>query len=481
VTLPADDLAWLTADEVARRVRTRQISAREVAQAFLARVEALNPALNCFVTISADAALADAAAVDARIARGEDPGRLSGVPLHVKDLVDTKGVRTTFCSFIHEHNVPGADSVSIARLRAAGAILLGKTTTPEFGHMAWTEAPIFGRTANVWDATRSAAGSSGGAAVAAAAGLGPLGVGTCAGGSTRIPAAANGVVGFKQSLGLIPHDMAPETFGNMSYITPMTRSVIDTALMLEVMGGPAPADVHAVALTGAGCVEAVERAADAKGLRVAWRPYLGNTLIDPEVLDVCTRAARVFETFGAGVEEMPDDMPPTEPMWLVISTALWRARFSHLLPQWRERMSPTLVRQMENGLHHTAEDLMRAQLQRTQIFRQVQGWFARHDLLVMPTLTRTALPLREGLFEPIEIAGQSVASVRKSWFPYTHPFNLTGHPAVTVPVGVHSDGLPIGLQIVGRRGADTLVCRAAALMEQARPWSQRKPDLAARV
>jgi aspartyl-tRNA(Asn)/glutamyl-tRNA(Gln) amidotransferase subunit A len=477
--MSAADLAYSTASDLAGRVRSKQVSAVEVTRAFLARIDASHAGLNCFMTVSHAVALADAAAVDAKIARGDDPGRLAGVPLHVKDLVNTKGVRTTFCSYMHENNVPTADSISVARLRAAGAILVGKTTTPEFGHMAWTEAPIFGRTANVWDVTRSAGGSSGGAAVAAAAGLGPLGVGTCAGGSTRIPAAVNGVVGFKQSLGLIPHDMAPESFGNMSYITPMTRTVIDTAVMLEVMAGHHPNDVHSIGMSAAGCVDAVTSPRDLKGLRVAWRPFLGNTLIDPHVLAMTAKAAQVFASCGAIMSEMPDDMEPTEPMWLVISTALWRARFSHLLPQWRDRMSPTLVRQMDNGGDHTAEQLMRAYTRRTEIYRQIQGWFADTDIIVMPTLTRTALPLQEGLFEPIEINGQMVESVRKSWFPYTHPFNLSGNPAVTLPVGFHPvDGMPVAIQLVGRRGADALLCRAAALFELAMPWADRRPVVA---
>lgn len=471
----SDELAFLPASDIAERVRTKQLSAVEVTRACLARIERLNPTLNCFMTVSADVALADAAAVDAKIARGENPGLLAGVPLHVKDLVNTKGVRTTFCSYIYEHNVPKADSISVARLRAAGAVLVGKTTTPEFGHMAWTEAPIFGRTANVWDKTRSAGGSSGGAAVAVAAGLGPLAVATCAGGSTRIPAATNGVVGFKQSLGLIPHDMAPESFGNMSYITPTTRTMRDTALMLEVMSGPDAMDVHAMGVSAVGCVDAVKKPKDLRGVRIAWRPFLGNTVIDPHVLDATKSAALSLEPFGAQLEEMADDMEPTEPMWLVISTALWRARFSHLLPQWRDRMSPTLLRQMDNGSNHSAEDLMRALVRRTEVYRQIQRWFDRYDIIAMPTLTRTALPLQEGLFEPIEVAGQKIDSVRKAWFPYTHPFNLSGNPAVTLPAGVHPDGLPMAIQLVGRRGADRLLCQAAALYEQARPWADRRP------
>ena len=473
--MPSSELAYLPAFELARRIAAHDVSAVEVMRATLARAEKAQPVLNCFITVCAGEALRDAALIDQRIARGEDVGPLGGVPLHVKDLVNTAGVRTTFGSLMHEHNVPKTDAVSVARLKKAGAVLFGKTTTPEFGHMVWTEAPLFGRTRNAWDATRTSGGSSGGAAVACAAGLGAIGIGTCAGGSTRIPAACNGVVGFKQSLGLIPHDMAAESFANMSYITPMTRTVLDSALMLEAMAGPHPADVHSFGMSAKGCVDAVKSAVDLKGLRVAWRPLLGNTVIDREVLRLTHDAAQVFQQFGAVMHQMADDMEPTEPMWLVLSTALWNARFSHLLPEWQSRMSPTLVRQMQGGASHSAEALQRAHLKRTELYRKIQGWFDHADIIVMPTLTRTAVPLQEALFEPIEIEGRKVDTVRKAWFPYTHPFNLSGNPAVTLPAGFHSDGLPVAIQLVARRGADALLCRAAALFEQARPWDGRWP------
>jgi aspartyl-tRNA(Asn)/glutamyl-tRNA(Gln) amidotransferase subunit A len=343
--------------------------------------------------------------------------------------------------------------------------------------MVWTEAPLFGRTRNAWNAERTSGGSSGGAAVAVAAGLGPLAIATCAGGSTRIPAACNGVVGFKQSLGVIPHDLAPETFANMSYITPTTRTVLDTALMLEAMSGAHSSDVHSFGMQAKGCVEAARVPRDLKGARIAWRPYVGNTIIDREVLHATEAAARSFEDFGASIDDMADDMEPTEPMWLVISTALWNARFRDVLAHWRDRMSPTLVRQMEGGQAHTAEMLAKAQLQRTALYRQIQGWFDRFDIIAMPTLTRTAVGIEQKLFEPIEIEGRTVDTVRKAWFPYTHPFNLSGNPAVTLPAGMHSDGLPIAIQLVARRGADALLCRAAALFEQSRPWAQRRPDI----
>ncbi len=473
--MPINDIAFASADAIATAIKAKQISAVEVATMTLARMERAQPILNCFITICRDDAMRDAADLDQRIARGEKVGALAGVPLHVKDLVNTRGVRTTFGSYIYEHNVPASDAVAVARLRAAGCVLVAKTTTPEFGHMVWTEAPLFGRTRNAWKAERTSGGSSGGAAVACAAGLGPLAVATCAGGSTRIPAACNGVVGFKQSLGLIPHDMAPEAFANLSYITPTTRTVIDTALMLEAMAGPHPSDPHSFGMTAKGCVDAVRHPRDLKGARIAWRPFLGNTVIDREVMHLTEAAARSLEDFGASVDDMADDMEPTEPMWLVISTALWNARFRDSLPQWRDKMSPTLLRQMEGGETHTAEMLAKAQMRRTTIYRQVQSWFDRFDIIAMPTLTRTAVNIEQKLFEPIEIEGRPVDTVRKAWFPYTHPFNLSGNPAVTLPAGFHSDGMPVALQLVGRRGADALLCRAAALFEQARPWAQRRP------
>src|SRR5439155_1997355 len=254
--MTSSDLAYTSAAELARMIRAKQVSAVEIARATLARAEKVQAACNCFITLCGEQALADAAAADAAIARGADLGPLHGVPFHVKDLVNTKGVRTTFASYIYEHNVPQEDSVAVARLKRAGAILTAKTTTPEFGHMPYTEAPLFGRTRNAWAADRTSGGSSGGAAVALAAGVCPVGIGTDAGGSTRIPAAANGIVGFKQSAGVVPHDMAPEIFANFSSINPVARTVMDAALMLEAMAGQHPFDPYSYGASSTGFVAA---------------------------------------------------------------------------------------------------------------------------------------------------------------------------------------------------------------------------------
>src|SRR6187200_647491 len=349
------DLAYTSAADLARMIRAKELSAVEVMRATLARAEKVQAACNCFITLCPERALTDAAAADQALARGADLGPLHGVPFHVKDLVNTAGVRTTFASHIYEHNVPKEDSVSVARLKQAGAILMGKTTTPEFGHMPYTEAPLFGRTRNAWAADRTSGGSSGGGAVALAAGVCAIGVGTDAGGSTRIPAACNGVVGFKQSAGVVPHDTAPEAFANISSINPMARTVMDTALMLEAMAGQHPSDPYSYGAPSTGFVAAAKAEGSLEGMRIAWRPLLANTMIDSEVLEACETAAMALGRLGAGVEPMDDDMAPVEPIWFAYSSAMWNARFRDLLPKWGNKLSPTLVRQMELGKNTTGE------------------------------------------------------------------------------------------------------------------------------
>src|SRR5881398_2340753 len=243
-----DDLAFTSAAELAALIAQRVVSPVEIVDIVLDSIERTQPTLNAFITVCADDARAAAKAAEAAVMRGDALGPLHGVPFAVKYLVNTKGVRTTFGSFALADNVPSADSPAVARLKAAGAVLVGKTTTPEFGHKCFTEAPLFGRTANPWDLSRTCGGSSGGAAAAVAAGLAPIGIGTDGGGSSRIPAACCGVVGFKETLGLVPHDLTPDGFGNQSHITPMTRTVMDTALMLQAMAGPDPRDPHSLGL-----------------------------------------------------------------------------------------------------------------------------------------------------------------------------------------------------------------------------------------
>lgn len=473
------ELGFTSAADLAAMVARRAVSPVEIVDLVLDRIDRSRATLNAFITVCPDEARAAARAAEDAVMRGEAQagalGPLHGVPFAVKDLVNTAGVRTTFGSVALAGNVPAADSPSVARLKAAGAILVGKTTTPEFGHKCFTEAPLFGRTANPWDQARTCGGSSGGAAAAVAAGLAPIGVGTDGGGSSRIPAACCGVVGFKQTLGLVPHDLTPDGFGNQSHVTPMTRTVMDTALMLQAMAGPHPCDPHALGLPAPDFVSAARPEGDLKGVRIAWRPFLGNTALAAEVRTACEAALAAFAELGAAVEPINDDFAGTEPIWLVLTQSFWNARFRRYVPEFGAHMSETLLRQMETGAAHSAVALQEAMFERTRVFREVQTWFDRADIVATPTLSRTALPIGHDFFAPIEIDGEPADTVRRAWYPYTLPFNLSGHPAVTLPCGWGADGLPIGLQLVGPHLGDPRLLRAAALFEAARPWADRRP------
>jgi aspartyl-tRNA(Asn)/glutamyl-tRNA(Gln) amidotransferase subunit A len=471
------DLAYTSAAELAALIARRAVSPVEAVDVVLDRIEKTQPTLNAFITVCAEEARAAAKDAEAAVMRGDTLGALHGVPFAVKDLVNTAGVRTTFGSWALADNVPSADSPAVARLKAAGAILVGKTATPEFGHKCFTEAPLFGRTANPWNLSRTPGGSSGGAAAAVAAGLGPIGIGTDGGGSSRIPAACCGIVGFKQTLGLVPHDLTPDGFGNQSHITPMTRTVMDTALMLQAMAGPHPCDPHSLGLAVPDFVAAARPEGDLKAVRIAWRPLLGNTLLSREVREACERALSAFAELGAIVELVDDVFTSTEPIWLILTQSFWNARFRRYVAQFGNRMSDTLLRQMDNGAGHTAVALQEAMFERTRVFRDIQGWFRPYEIVATPTLSRTALAIDHDFFAPIEIDGQVADTVRKAWYPYTLPFNLSGNPAVTMPCGFGADGLPIGLQLIGRHLGDAHLLRAAALFEQARPWEAARPQI----
>jgi len=466
-----------SAEQLRQALQRRSLSPVELTRAILDRIDRLQPALNCFVTICRDEALQQARTAEAALMRGAAPGLLTGIPYSAKDLVNTAGVRTTFGSLLYESNVPNEDAASIAGLRRAGAILIGKTTTPEFGHKGMTDAPLFGRTRNAWHAGRTSGGSSGGAAVAAAAGLAPLAVATDGGGSPRIPAACNGVVGFKQSLGVVPHSQSPDVFGMYTYVTPMTRTVIDTGLMLQAMTGEHWSDPWSGLPQPTDYVAAARPGGSLKGKRFAAALRLGNEFVANDVRLAFERSLRTLADLGAEIEELDEKLPPQEPIWQVINHATWSARFSDMIAGNESRMSESLVRQVRSVKNHSATDLQRASFARTDLFRMVQRWLQRWDGLVMPTLARSAVPIDQDFFADIEIDNRVAGEIRKSWYPYTMPFNITGHPAVSLPMGFGSDGLPLGLQIVGRLRGDAELLRIAALFEQAQPWAQTWPDL----
>jgi aspartyl-tRNA(Asn)/glutamyl-tRNA(Gln) amidotransferase subunit A len=472
-----DDLCRLPASTLRDYIAARKLSPVELMKAVLSRAEKLQPVLNCFITLVPEEAMKAARDAENAVMQGKPLALMHGIPYSAKDLVNTAGVRTTFGSRLYEHNVPGEDAVATARMRQAGAILFGKTTTPEFGHKALTDAPLFGRTRNAWSAERSSGGSSGGAAVAVAAGIGPIAIATDGGGSTRIPAAANGMVGLKQNLGTIPHSQAVDAFGNYTYVTPLTRTVMDTALMMQAMAGSHPSDPWSIGVEPQNYLAAAQADGDLKGRKILYSLTFGNKAVAKDVCAAFEQALARLRELGADLVELAEAVPDMEAVWKVINHTTWRARFDDMIRRDGERMSPSLVRQVAMAMDWTGADYQRAMFQRAEIFRLVQGWFEGVDFLVMPTLSRTALPIDQDLFEPINIDGVEVGELRRNWFPYTMAFNITGHPALTLCCGYDSESLPIGLQFVGRFRDDASVLRAAALYEASEDWLSRWPDL----
>jgi aspartyl-tRNA(Asn)/glutamyl-tRNA(Gln) amidotransferase subunit A len=434
------EICEMSAVELAAAIRSKGISPVETTRAVLDRIEA-RADLNAFITVCADEALAEARAAEAAIMAGGDLKPLHGVPYSVKDLVNSRGVRTTMGSMVFKDNVPAEDAVSIARARAAGAILVGKTTTPEFGHLQAATAPIFGRTLNPIDPKVTPGASSSGAAVAVAAGMGPIAVGTDGGGSVRIPASCCGVVGLKPTLGAIPHLQLPDLFAANSYIGPMGRNVADTALLFEAMAGPDAFDPY-----GQAQLPAQKQFAGLKGLRVAWLPDCGAP-VDPQVAAICATSINRMVEAGAEVEEIRIDLKALEPVFLTLLRVGLAARSGDLVDMHRDLLSPTLVDTIEIGRSYSAIDLAKATFARTDLFRTFQGYFARFDVIVSPTLTAPPLPIDVDPTGDIMIAGKNAGSIRGAWYPYTYAQNLTGHPAISLPCGTTQSGLPIGLQL----------------------------------
>jgi len=463
----SDDLCFLSAIELRGRINAKEISPVEVTKAVLARAERLQPELNCFITLCGEQALAEAKESERRIMGGKPLRMLEGIPFTVKDIVNTKGVRTTFGAVPYANNVPDHDAVAVARLRAAGGILIGKTTTPEFGSKCLTDSPLFGRTRNAWSAERSSGGSSGGAAVAVATGIAPLAIATDGGGSTRIPAACNGVVGIKQSNGVIPHSQVQDAFGNQTYVTPMTRTVADTALMMQVMAGEDASDPWSIGIPRADYIEDASPRGDLSNKKILFCLAPPGRKVSADVAAAFRTSLKTLEACGAKLEEMPGDGFEVEPIWRAINHTAWRTRFEQLAAEHPRELSETFLRQIALAQRMSGVDYQQAMFDRTILFRRVQSLLARADLLAMPTITRTALPIEQDLFGTIDIDGEIRDDVRPNWFPWTMPFNMTGHPAVSMPCGFGRDGLPIGLQLVGQFRGDAELLRACALFEAA--------------
>lgn len=457
--------------ETAEAVRRGRVRAVEVLEECLGRIEAANPRLNAFVHLDPEAARERAAAVDAEVAAGGDPGPLAGVPFGVKDLEDCAGMPTSRGSLLFKGRPPVAhDSAHVARLRAAGAIPVGKTAAPEFGATAYTSTPAWGTTRNPWNLERTPGGSSGGSAAAVAAGLVPFCTASDGGGSTRIPAAFCGLVGHKASYGRIPHPSAGGS--ETTALGALVTTVADAARHLDVAAGPDDRDRASLPPSGLRYEEAIE-SLEVRGLRAAWSPDLGFAPVDPEVEEIAEAAAEAL--FGqAGLRRVERPVHLTDPVRVWLSTGavdMWMELEPGMYPERADELDRPARVGLDNTCERTVPQVARSMVRRARLSEEVAEIFDDVDVLMTPT---TAVPAfsAEGLM-PREIDGVAVAPVMS--VPFTMLANLCWNPAVSVPAGLTAAGLPVGLQIIARRHADEVALRLARVFEQARPWPRYAP------
>jgi Asp-tRNA(Asn)/Glu-tRNA(Gln) amidotransferase A subunit family amidase len=466
------ELCYTPASKLARQIRARELSPVEIVRNSLERIDEINEKLNCFCFVYPEEALERAREAEDAVGAGTELGPLHGVPIAIKDLTPTAGKRTTMGSFAFEHDIPKESALVVQKLLGAGAIMVGKTTTPEFAYSSFTESPLWGITRNPWNLERTPGGSSGGSGAAVASGCVPLAEGSDMGGSIRIPASWSGVVGLKPSFGRIPLDFLPTQFDTIQHVGPLARTIDDARLFVTVTQGPDDRDILSLA-TALDLSQPVE--ALAEGLRLALDVDLGHYAIDPEV-DAATRAAAdALAAAGAVVEEV--DLRWTREVsdaWVAHWGVYLAAIFGDKLAEYRERMDPRVVKLMDDGLAMNAVDFKRLEFVRTKAWRELRPILERYDALLCPTMSQPAPPVDEDDFMYYAARGDGLYH----GLDLTCPFNFVSQcPALSVPSGWSEDGLPIGLQVVARRYRDDLALRIGAALEQARPWADRRPPI----
>ncbi|XNL82517.1 amidase [Actinomadura madurae] len=468
-------MCFASARDLARRIRTRELSAREVLQAHLDQIERTNPRVNAVVTLVAERAAEQARAADERLAAGEEPGPLHGLPVAHKDTHATAGIRTTSGSPIFADHVPAEDELVVERIRAAGAVTLGKTNTPEFAAGSHTFNPVFGLTRNPYDPSRSAGGSSGGAAAALACGMHPLADGGDMGGSLRNPASFCNVAGLRPSPGRVPSWPVAAAWSTLGVQGPMAREVADVALLLSVLAGPDPRSP--IALETPGSAFAAPLDGDLAGLRVAWAPDLGGTIpVDPAVTGVLEPAVKVFQELGCAVEEAAPDLTGADEVFRTLRAWHWDITLRPLLDERRGEFKESLAANIDAGRSLTGADLGRAETLHTALFHRMREFFGRYDALLLPV--SQVPPFDADLEYPEEVAGQRMHDYLE-WMRSCFLISATGCPALSVPAGFTSGGLPVGLQIVGPHRADLAVLRIGHAFEQATRHAARRPPVAA--
>ncbi len=470
--MTASDLCFTPAVELALLIRRRELSPVEITRAVVDRIERLNGRLGAYVLVHAERALKQAHQAEQSGMAGEPLGPLHGVPLSIKDNHWTAGDRTTSGSRLLADFVPPEDSPSVARLRAAGAIFVGRTNLPEFAWRGSTDNPLFGESRNPWDLTLTPGGSTGGGAAAVAAGLGPLALGSDGAGSIRIPASFCGLVGLKPTFGRVPFYPAAGAHELVAH-GPLARTVRDVGLMMNVIARYDPRDPFALPDDRvdylAACDQPLTGGSDP--IRVAWSEDLGFAPVESETRAICAAAARALADGGLKVEEASPDLGDPSSVLRTLYGGAQAGAHAARPPEQKALMDPELVKYADAAAGLTVVEYVKAVAARQTLVDTLRRFFERYDLLLTPTVCLPAFSL--GIVGPREVAGREVTHL--GWT-LCYPFNYSGQPAVSVPAGFTASGLPVGLQIVGRRGEDALVLRAAATFEALRPWASRRPS-----
>ena len=466
-------LCFLTAVELAQKIRSGELSAVETMEAHLAQIEKVNPQVNAIVTLLPEMAMEAARKADEKLARGEEVGPLHGLPVAHKDLVQTKGIRTTFGSLVYENFVPDEDALLVERLREAGAILLGKTNTPEFGAGSQTFNKVFGVTKNPYDLTKTCGGSSGGAAVSVACRMLPFADGSDLGGSLRNPTNFCNVVGLRPSVGRVPSWPSESGWNSFAVDGPIARTVEDTALMLSVLAGPDLRSPISLPENGAVFRNSLER--NLKGIRIAWSSDLGGLPVDSRVTKTLEAQRAVFEDLGCIVEEGFPDFSDADEIFKTFRAWFYEMNLSSLLPEHRDKLKETVVWNIEAGMKLSGPELGRAEVKRTALFHRVREFMQNYDFLALPVSQVPPFPIEQEFVS--EINGVQMETYL-DWMRSCYFISVTGQPAISVPCGFTADGLPVGLQLVGKPQDDLGVLQLAHAFEKATIFYQKIPDLA---
>ena len=471
--MPVSELCFTPATDLVRMIRQKDVSVTEVMEAHLVQVDRVNPVVNAIVTYHPEQALDGARKADQAIARNEAQGPLFGLPIAHKDLVSTKGVRTTFGSPIFQDFIPGQDELIVERLKKAGAISFGKTNVPEFGAGSQTFNPVFGATLNPYDTSRTCGGSSGGAAVALACGMLPIADGSDMGGSLRNPASFCNVVGLRSAPGRVPRWPAINAWGKLSVQGPMARTVEDAALMLSAIAGPDPRAPLAIRESGRAFALPLER--DFKGATVAWSMDFGGLPVDHEVTSAIEAKRQVFDDLGMTVKPGQPDFTEADEVFKTLRAWSFIQGYGDLLETHRDQIKDTVIWNLEAGFALSGPQIARAEVDRTTLYHRVRRFMERHDFMVFPV--SQVPPFDVNTPYPTEIDGVRMETYI-DWMKSCYYVTVTGLPAISVPCGFTSSGLPVGLQIVGRHEDEFGVLQLAHAFEQATQTCKKRPTVA---